>query len=197
MIHPDTELRWIDDQIGYGVFVTRPIPKGTVVWVRCALDIALSPAQVQELGEAYRPILDHFAYFDPSGTAILCWDIARYVNHSCRAAMMPVGEEVEIAVRDLQPGDHLTCDYAYCNIPLECNCGEPNCRSRVQAADLFADGADAASLTLAAIERAGAVPQPLLPFARDRQQIDPLLSGAVGLPDYSVFYCPSRVPVSN
>jgi|CXWL01.1.fsa_nt_gi hypothetical protein len=192
MIHPDTELRWIDDKIGYGVFVTRPIPKGTLVWIRCALDIALSPAQTAQLGDAYRPIFDHFAYFDSVGNAILCWDNARYVNHSCQPAMMPVGEEAEIAVRDLEPGDHLTCDYAYCNIKLECSCGEPNCRSRVQAADLFVDGVDAASRTRAAIVQASGVPQPLLVYARQRDQLDPLLSGRTDLPAYSIFHCPSQ-----
>jgi hypothetical protein len=32
MIHPWTELRFINDSIGYGVFATQFIPKGTIVW---------------------------------------------------------------------------------------------------------------------------------------------------------------------
>ena len=32
MIHPSTELRFINDEIGYGVVATRFIPKGTIVW---------------------------------------------------------------------------------------------------------------------------------------------------------------------
>jgi hypothetical protein len=193
MIHPDTELRWIDEQIGYGVFVTKPIPKGTIVWIRCALDITMTPAQVQALGEPYQPIFNHFAYFDSADNAILCWDIARYVNHSCNPAMMPVGEEIEIAVRDLLPGDHLTCDYAYCNIPLQCSCGEPNCRSLVQAADLQTNSSAAAKLTQEAIQCSSQVAQALLPFARNKEQANGLLTGQQELPSYSIFHCPTRL----
>ena len=163
MLHPDTQLRWIDDQIGYGVFVTRPIPQGTVVWVRCAFDIVLSPAQRAALDPAYRSIVDHFSYLDPQGDTILCWDHGRYINHSCQPAMLSVGDEAEIATRDLQPGDHLTCEYALCNIiePLDCNCGAPNCRSRIQADDVFRHGADWQAQIEAALGRAAQVAQPL------------------------------------
>ena len=34
MIHPDTELRFIDATLGFGVFATRFIRRGTVTWVR-------------------------------------------------------------------------------------------------------------------------------------------------------------------
>lgn len=34
MIHPDTELRFINPEIGYGVFATQFIPRGTITWVR-------------------------------------------------------------------------------------------------------------------------------------------------------------------
>jgi hypothetical protein len=38
LIHPDSELRFIDPAIGYGVFATSLIPKGTFTWVRDELD---------------------------------------------------------------------------------------------------------------------------------------------------------------
>jgi hypothetical protein len=31
MIHPDTELRRVNDLIGYCVFAIRPIPRGTII----------------------------------------------------------------------------------------------------------------------------------------------------------------------
>ena len=34
MIHPDTELRFISDEVGYGVFATALIGRGTITWVR-------------------------------------------------------------------------------------------------------------------------------------------------------------------
>jgi hypothetical protein len=192
MIHPHTELRWINEDMGYGVFVTKPIPKGTIVWVRCALDIIKTPAEVVELGDAYKTIFGHFAYFDAEGNAILCWDIARYVNHSCQPAMMPVGEEAEIAVRDLYPGEHLTCDYAYCNIPLECHCGAPNCRGLIKSEFLFLDAKESVAKTAAAIRASTAVHQPLLPFSKHRKALDPYLKGSIELPEYSIFHCPGR-----
>src|SRR5207244_1281605 len=33
MVHPDTEIRHIDDKIGYGVVAMRFIPRGTITWV--------------------------------------------------------------------------------------------------------------------------------------------------------------------
>jgi hypothetical protein len=35
VIHPATERRFLDSEPGYGVFATRPIPRGTIVWVLC------------------------------------------------------------------------------------------------------------------------------------------------------------------
>ena len=32
MIHPDTELRFISPEIGFGVFATKLIPQGTITW---------------------------------------------------------------------------------------------------------------------------------------------------------------------
>ena len=50
MIHPDTELRFANPQIGLGVFATRfLIPKGTITWVRDQLDQALPPAAIAQL----------------------------------------------------------------------------------------------------------------------------------------------------
>jgi len=34
MIHPDTEVRFINDEIGYGVVAKKLIPKGTITWVQ-------------------------------------------------------------------------------------------------------------------------------------------------------------------
>jgi hypothetical protein len=38
MIHPDTELRFINEKIGHGVVATKFIPKGTITWVLDKLD---------------------------------------------------------------------------------------------------------------------------------------------------------------
>src|SRR5881296_1655598 len=49
MIHPDTELHFVDPEIGYGVFATKPIPRGTVIWTLCELDALSSPEAVRAM----------------------------------------------------------------------------------------------------------------------------------------------------
>src|SRR5262249_4470648 len=76
MIHPHTELRFISPEIGWGVFATKPIPKGTVTWVRDELDHIVSPARFRALGPLYRELLEKYTYRDKAGNYILCWDQA-------------------------------------------------------------------------------------------------------------------------
>ncbi len=38
MMHPHSELRFINESIGYGVFATKFIPKGTITWILDELD---------------------------------------------------------------------------------------------------------------------------------------------------------------
>jgi hypothetical protein len=171
MIHPDTELRFIDDAIGHGVFATKPIPRGTVVWVLCRFDIVLTPEAVRALPAPYLPIIENYAYGTADGNRVLCWDHGRSINHSCDPAMLGVGAQVEIAVRDIAAGEQLTCEYGSLNLPyrLDCKCGSPHCRGVIGGDDVLThwrawDEAVGRALTLAAH-----VPQPLLPFARDRE----------------------------
>ncbi len=38
MIHPHTEIKFINKEVGYGVVATDFIPKGTITWVLDKLD---------------------------------------------------------------------------------------------------------------------------------------------------------------
>jgi hypothetical protein len=116
MIHPDTELRYIDDQIGYGVFATRKIPKGTITWARDNFDFSFSPSAVEEMDAMHVALISKYAYRDHSGNYILCWDFARYVNHSFNSNMMSTGYDFELAIRDIEEGEELTDDYGYLNL---------------------------------------------------------------------------------
>jgi hypothetical protein len=49
MVHPHTELRFVSPQIGWGVFATRLIPRGTIVWALDSLDQRFTPDQVAAL----------------------------------------------------------------------------------------------------------------------------------------------------
>lgn len=142
MIHPHTELRHASAATGAGVFVTRFIPRGTVVWVQDPNDIVYTPEQYDTLPAAARAIAETYAYEDSFGNHVLCGDIARYMNHSCDPATLSLGEHCEIAARDLNPGDELTCEYGYLNLdrPMRCYCGAIGCREWVRPDDYARHG---------------------------------------------------------
>jgi uncharacterized protein len=116
MIHPHTELRFISDQIGYGLVATRLIPKGTITWALDKLDRIFTPAQVAVMDDLYKRVLDTYTYRNPEGNYVLCWDNARFINHSSNSNCITTAYEFELAVRDIYPGEQLTDDYGYLNI---------------------------------------------------------------------------------
>ena len=116
MIHPDTELRFISNEMGYGVVATQFIPAGTITWVLDKLDREFSPLEFQNLEPIYQSILDTYTFRNSKGNLILCWDNGRYVNHSFNSNCLTTAYDFEIAVRDILPGEQLTDDYGYLNI---------------------------------------------------------------------------------
>jgi uncharacterized protein len=108
MIHPDTELLFVNDVIGYGVFAKRPIPRGTITWVRDEFDQSFSSEQIARLSEPHLKVLRKYGYLDRHGRTVLCWDHARFMNHSCEANCLGAGYDFEIAVRDIRAGEELT-----------------------------------------------------------------------------------------
>jgi uncharacterized protein len=116
MIHPDTELRYIDDVVGYGVVALKKIPKGTIVWVQDKFDQEFTPGEVEQMEPIYKELIRKYTFRNHQGNHILCWDFGRYVNHSFNSNCLTTGYEFEIAVRDIEPGEELTDDYGYLNI---------------------------------------------------------------------------------
>lgn len=168
MIHPDTELRFVSPAVGFGVFATAAIPRGTLLWVACHFDRVLTATEVDGMGADYRAVLERYAYVDSAGDYNLCWDLARRLNHSCEPSMRGLGQQFDIAVRDIAAGEQITCEYGVLNLSgsLRCACGAPTCRGTVRGDDAMRlwDAWDAE--ILASLPRARHVPQPLLPFAR-------------------------------
>lgn len=117
MIHPKTELKFISNQVGYGVVATELIPAGTITWVLDKLDREFSPADFQSMEPIYQNILDTYTYRNNNGNYVLCWDNGRYVNHSFNSNCLTTAYDFEIAIRDIHPGEQLTDDYGYLNIP--------------------------------------------------------------------------------
>ncbi len=116
MIHTNTELRFISDEIGYGVVATKFIPAGTITWIQDRLDRIFTPSEVAELPQIYQDIIDYYTFRNNKGNYILCWDNGRYVNHSFNSNCLTTAYDFEIAIRDIQVGEQLTDDYGYLNI---------------------------------------------------------------------------------
>jgi uncharacterized protein len=179
MIHPHTEIRFVNPHIGYGVFATQLIPKGTITWVRDRLDQSFTPAAIEQLPLPYHDLVLKYSFIDARGRFVLCWDHARFVNHSCVPTCRSAGYDFEIAVRNIAAGEELTDDYGSLNLEydFECSCGLPQCRLQVRPGDLitFADEWDrivAEPFTLIA-----AVAQPLWPFLEETEAVEAALSG--------------------
>lgn len=174
MIHPATELRFVNDTIGYGVFATAFIPAGTITWVRDDLDQTFTRKQADALPSEFHPILDKFTFTDGAGLLVLCWDHARFMNHSCEATCLTAGNDFEIAVRDIQPGEELTDDYGTLNLheDFTCCCESPRCRRIIRPDDLVRYAAvwDAAVEPL--LGRLRLLPQPLWPFLKQQKFVE-------------------------
>jgi hypothetical protein len=194
MIHPAAELRFVNPDIGYGVFAREPISKGTILWVLCDLDLIFTPAEAAAFPPPYQPILERYAYSDAEGRVILCWDHGRYLNHSCEPTMVGVGSTFEIAVRDVAAGEEITCEYASLNLPqpMDCRCGAGGCRRVIASEDLPKLSHDLDRQVEAALPRARAVPQPLLAFAKDVDRFWAWVDGREPVPSCRTFLAPTR-----
>jgi hypothetical protein len=167
MLHPDVELRYLHAEIGYGLIAKRFIPRGTITWAMCELEQVFSPAAYAKLPQAYRPYLEKYAYATSSGDHILCCDFGRYMNHSCEPNSLTLPDaEIEVAVRDILPGDQITDDYGTLNleVDLHCLCGTPECRGVVRGDDLLRYQEQWESVAHSALAVAAGVDQPLAPF---------------------------------
>ncbi len=169
MLHPNTRIQLISDEIGSGVVATALIPKGTVVYVEDPLDIVLAPDHPLIRHPAYADTIETYSYRDASGSYVICWDGAKYINHACNPSTLTTGYGFELAIRDIQPGEEITDDYAIYNCPVfgPLRCGEPDCRGEVRPDDFdrLAHGWDARIRE--ALQRYQDVDQPLSAYLSD------------------------------
>lgn len=137
MVHPDTEIRFVSKEIGVGVFATKLIRKGTIVWARDDLDMEIDEEYVMSLDPLRRAIILKYAYVGEVGRYVLCWDHARYINHGFCPNVVPTAYEFELAARDILSGEELRCDYATLglDVPFDCAPEEGTFRKRVMPDD--------------------------------------------------------------
>lgn len=115
-MHPDTEIQFINAHVGYGVVATKLIPKGTITWVQDELDRVFEPQEVEKMHPGVQEMINKYSFRNNKGHYVLCWDLAKYVNHSFKANCLSTAYDFELAVRDIYPGEQLTDDYGYLNV---------------------------------------------------------------------------------
>ena len=168
MIHPDTELRFINDQIGYGVVATKFIPKGTITWVLDRFDREFSQTEIDSMESTFKEIVDKYCFRNNKGLHTLCWDNARYVNHSFNSNCLSTAYDFEIAIRDIHVGQELTDDYGYLNISMPFRALDEGTRRKiVYPDDLLKYHKTWDSKLLSAIKHFPKVEQPLKSLVGD------------------------------
>jgi len=179
MIHPDTELRFINSTMGLGVFATQLIPRGTITWVQDCLDYTFSREEFARQASLFRPTLDKYSFMGPDGSFVLCWDIARYVNHSCNPPCLSAGYDFEFAVRDIQAGEEITDDYGTLNMEEDfcCACNQPGCRKKILADDLVTYGDEWDAIIAEAFPLIAQVQQPMWNLVKEKDELEMIFAG--------------------
>lgn len=102
---------------GHGLFTLAAVPRGTPIWrFEPGFDQVFTPEAWAQLPEPARAHVRHFCFVRQHDHAlVLSGDLARFLNHSSVPTTgMPEGGEatgVTVALRDLEPGEELTCNY--------------------------------------------------------------------------------------
>jgi hypothetical protein len=200
MIHPHTELRFINDKIGYGVVATQLIPSGTITWVRDEFDQAFSVRHIASMAPIYRELAAKYCFVNAQGDYLLCWDLARYVNHSCDPSCRSAGYDFELAVRDIHPGEELTDDYGSLNLEYDfvCCCASPLCREKIRPDDLLRHAETWDRIVAEPFRRIPAVSQPLWPLVKEKDVVAAVLAYQMPIASCRQNYFPGimRPPLS-
>ena len=96
---------------GLGLFATKPIKRGVYIATYRGRRITTEEADRREArGAKYLFELNRRWTIDGSPR----WNVARYINHSCRPNAKPVGRRggiVIVALRRIESGEEVTYDY--------------------------------------------------------------------------------------
>lgn len=119
-----------------GMFAKELIKKGEIVYIKGGHIITRDELFSSSVINSYLPIsADYYLgaiNLDEEN------DIKLFNNHSCDPNCGMHGEITFIAIKDIQPEEELTIDYAFIDdedYSFECHCGSPNCRHIVTGRD--------------------------------------------------------------
>ncbi len=167
MIHPDTYIKKINDIIGHGVFASKFIPKGTIVYIRDYLEHVITQEQYLKMSLPYQETVDQFSYINNHGCRVFSWDHGRYANHKCECNVMSSAYGFEIALRDIEVGEEITDEYGIFNVieEMKCYCGSKECRGYLRFGDLDVYYKKWDQQIIEVLKYYKNVAQPLVPFA--------------------------------
>jgi len=116
MLLVETRLQ-ISPVHGLGLFAAQFLYRDSLIWrFQQGFDLALTLEEIASLSEEAQRQLFHYSYFEPNRDVfILCSDDARFMNHAdtpnCLDYISSDGQLAMKALRDIRPGEELTCDY--------------------------------------------------------------------------------------
>jgi len=137
MLHPAIEVRSKGAIEGNGLFATRSIREGELVW---QLDEpTLTWVEVEQLSDDDRAAFDHYGFQCGVDRFSLPTDASREGNHSCDPNTWWVSDDSLVACRDIAADEEVTYDYSSADVVIDfsmlCNCGAARCRGRVSNKD--------------------------------------------------------------
>lgn len=103
---------------GIGLFADQFIKKGTTIWkFQPGFDLSVNKDELNKLSGSAKEQFLKYAYLNPdSHKYILCFDDSRFFNHSYEPNSIDVAspddeEGLDVAGRDIEKGEELTCKY--------------------------------------------------------------------------------------
>ena len=191
MIHPDTELRYINDSIGYGVFARKLIPKGTITWIPDPLQKILKPEEVDSLPRVFQEVIYKYAYRNKDGQYVIEYDLGRFINHSSKSNCLTTAYDFELAIRDILPGEELTDDYGTLNIdaPFECLPEPGTSRTLILPDDILRYHEEWDAYLEDAFNQLMHVEQPLIQYLSDELRETALAVAKGEIPMESILAC--------
>lgn len=121
---------------GLGLFAISPIEKGEVVFIKGGHIVSKEELYFDKTINSYLPIDDLF--FIGAISEEEEEKVKLYQNHSCEPNCGIRGEITFVALRKIEEGEELTCDYATIDneeYEFECNCGSDTCRKKITGFD--------------------------------------------------------------
>jgi hypothetical protein len=134
-LHPDVEARPAGVK-GTGSYARRAIPAGATVAAFGGSVVTRDHLDLVSEDRRSRSIqIDEHLYLLSSEHP----EPGDMVNHSCDPSCGLMGSNLVVAMRDLEPGDEITFDYAMCDgsdyDEFICGCESEHCRGLITGAD--------------------------------------------------------------